>query len=689
LFVCVTAILVISVSSGLARAAQEGDAVALGRGYRAVVDGDFSHAIAELTPVVTRARLRCLDHALYFLGQAELLSGKADSAATRFAKVEKMPGRFQELAAWRAADALWEAGKRDEANARYRKLLSRGPSKDSMIDPAVARFRVGDFRKVYVECPCHPLAEQARSELGVSGATPAERLERAKTLSQGRQWQRALDELALIPSDVAAALRIEVDYWIGTTQYKMRHLYAEAAAKLGAVWERLSDDRRAEARFHAARALSRADRDDEAIVGYRDVVARFPRTRYAQEASFLIGWLDFNRARYREAIPSLEDTIKRYGGSTFAIDARWYLGFSKWMLKDASGALVDFTRLGQVRGSLSGGKGNYWRGRALDALGKQDDAKAAWRGVVSDYPFSHYALLSRVRLRDAGAPVGPFGDGPASHESVTALEAIDPAAARDPAMARVDELLEAGLSVEAGQELRSVETAFMKRLGSGRALPVLFDRYLKAEDFNRVLRLGEAHGGKALRVDPHTSQAARGWWQLMYPLAYRALVEKHGALGKNPTYYLYTIMQKESAYNPHDVSYADAIGLLQMIPPTSRRVAEHVGVPYTDDILYDPDGNIRFGSWYIGHLLQKFKGQIALGAGSYNAGPAAMIRWIEKQGDRSLDEFIELCSYTQTREYMKKVHEIYSRYLYLYDRADYLPTLTIDRTWIADDGIDY
>src|SRR5262249_31055233 len=158
--------------------------------------------------------------------------------------------------------------------------------------------------------------------------------------------------------------------------------------------------------------------------------------------------------------------------------------------------------------------------------------------------------------------------------------------------------------------------------------------------------------------------------------------------GDNPTYYLYTIMQKESAYNPHDVSYADAIGLLQMIPPTSRRVAEHVGRPYTDDVLYDPEGNIRFGAWYIGHLLAKFKKQIALGAGSYNAGRGAMRKWLKRSGTRPLDEFVELCSYKQTREYMKKVLDIYARYNYLYDKADWLPSLKIDAE-PADDGIEY
>jgi soluble lytic murein transglycosylase len=127
---------------------------------------------------------------------------------------------------------------------------------------------------------------------------------------------------------------------------------------------------------------------------------------------------------------------------------------------------------------------------------------------------------------------------------------------------------------------------------------------------------------------------------------------------------------------------------LQMIPPTSRRVALRIDAPYTDDVLYDPEGNIRFGAWYIGHLLQKFKGQIALGAGSYNAGPRAMMKWIKLHGGRPLDEFIELTPYTQTREYMKKVLDIYSRYLWLYEKQDYLPDNKVDADYIEND-IDY
>ena len=85
-------------------------------------------------------------------------------------------------------------------------------------------------------------------------------------------------------------------------------------------------------------------------------------------------------------------------------------------------------------------------------------------------------------------------------------------------------------------------------------------------------------------------------------------VEKYQALGKNPEGYLYSIMRKESGFDPHDLSYADAQGLLQMIPPTTMRVAKALGIPYDPGKLYEPEYNIQTGSWYIGHLLAEVQG---------------------------------------------------------------------------------
>jgi soluble lytic murein transglycosylase len=144
-------------------------------------------------------------------------------------------------------------------------------------------------------------------------------------------------------------------------------------------------------------------------------------------------------------------------------------------------------------------------------------------------------------------------------------------------------------------------------------------------------------------------------------------------------------MRKESGFDPHVHSYADAIGLLQMIPPTTQRVVKQLDLEYTDDLLFDPELNVRTGSWYIGRLLQKFKGQIPFGAGSFNSGPRPVMRWLDSNGDRPTDEFVELVSYTQTREYMKKVTETYARYVYLYGGEVYRQPMRVDSKYLVNE----
>ncbi len=697
------------VASGPAHAAAHNNAATLGHARQLLTDGDFGQ-VRKLLTLLTKApaksvkgaSLRNRDYALYLLAQAELLDGAPSDAAAHFAEVAKAGGRFAVVARWRYADALAESGNAAEAVQHYRQLLpSAGATAE--VDAAPALFHIAElahgaervqaFRRLAVTQPLHPLAAVAVEKMAAAeGAlTAADHVARAKLMTANRAWREALDELALVSPgpEVTPSLRDETDYAIGMTHFHMRHGYDIAAQKLLDVWSRLpGDDRKADALFHGARARSRNDQDDLAIVGYRDVVARFPRTRAAYEASFLIGWLEFNRGAWAPAIKGLSESLARYPSTPFSDDARWYLALSHWFAGELPEALDAFTKLSSHPGALYGGKAAYWRGRTLDALHRSDEAQVVWRQLANDYPFAFYAQLARLQLARLGHKLGPFADGDSARRAPL-LGAIEPVLTHDPLVARVDELLSAGLAVDAGIELRRGESAFIKKYTAARALPVLFDRYQRGEDFHRPHLLAEAHGGAALKLDPRSDETVRAWWSEMYPRAYRDLVEKYAATGNNPTYYLYTIMQKESAYDPHDVSYADAIGLLQMIPPTSRRVAVKIDHPFTDDVLYTPAGNIQFGAWYIGHLLEKFRGQIALGAGSYNAGPKAMMKWIGKNGSRPLDEFVELCPYTQTREYMKKVLDIYARYVYLYEGKDELPSLTIDPAFLTDDGIDY
>jgi soluble lytic murein transglycosylase len=324
----------------------------------------------------------------------------------------------------------------------------------------------------------------------------------------------------------------------------------------------------------------------------------------------------------------------------------------------------------------------YWLARIDEKLKNKDAAVAGYTSTVKRFPFSWYALLARSRLTALGVKISPFGDDAITPLGPKLAATVDESLAKDELIARADELVAAGLDADAGYELSRGERAFIKRYDRGKAFAMILDRYRKAGNFNRPWMLAVVYGGRAL--DGPAKEDARRWWEHAYPRAYRTLVEKYQKLGKNPDGYLYSIMRKESGFDPHILSYADAQGLLQMIPATSRRVSKVLGIPYDAGRLYEPDYNIQTGAWYIGHLLQKFKGQIPIGAGSFNSGPRPVMRWLDQNGAREMDEFVELVPYTQTREYMKKVTENYARYRYLYNNEIYEQPLTVDKKYVGD-----
>lgn len=687
----------------------------LGEAYRAYDAGDLDRAEAALSRL-DDALLKNQDYALWLRAQLALVRGQADDAAKHLTALRQISGtRFAPSIAWRLADSAWEAGQHAVAVAQYKALLG-GNRAATYADLGTVRYRIASvladdaeaalaaktakaakqkqaalaaLRDFILTAPRHPLAERAEARLRQLGGAKAgslsatDRITRAQSLITAHLWQDALAELALVPEGSPLAVRRQRDYWMGTTLFKMRRRYADAGKLLLGVSPHLSGDTAAQAMFHGARALSRADHDDQAISWYRKVVAKFPRTAWAQEALFLTGWLQLNRGKYAESIAPLEQVVAKYPRSKWVDDALWFSGLSYYLTGDFAKAKSKLEALAKRGGALEGGKGQYWLARIAERQRDDAAARAGYAAIIKRWPFSWYALLARARLVAAGATVGPFGADAKPIAGPAIATTVDEALAKDPLIQRSDELTAAGLGVEAGFELERDERGFLSRHDRAAGLAMLMDRYRKAGNFNRPWMLGVVRGGAALNGPAEGS--ARVWWEHAYPEAYKALVDKYRVLGKNPVGYLHAIMRKESGFDPQTLSYADAQGLLQMIPATTSRVAKHLNLPYDAGKLYDPDFNIHTGSWYIGNLLAKFKEQIPLGAGAFNSGPRPVMRWCDQNGDREMDEFVELVSYTQTREYMKKVTENYARYRYLLLGEVYDLPLQVDKAYRRDD----
>jgi soluble lytic murein transglycosylase len=673
----------------------------LGAAYRAFADGEYAKAL-KIARAIDRANVKNGDYVAYLAGQSAFLVGQSEAALRDFQLLAaSKESRFRSWAAWRVADCLWQLGRIEPARQAYGQLLARDVGGG---DKAIARFRLAEadaragktaaairgFRELRKLHPGHMLDGVAAERLEELGGPKAARLEvsdriaRAIQLKEGKKWDLAMAELQQIGDDQPVAVRRQRDFWLAMTLFKMRRQYFRAAGILLGLYKDMGD-RAAEALFHGARALSRADRDPDAIVHYQKVVAEYPRSDWAPEAQFLSGWLEFNMGHYKQALPHLEETRRRFPRSKFADDALWFIAYGHYLVGELDQALPLFAQLAQRGDRLEGGKGQYWHARTLQKLKREKEALPEYRALFGRFPLSWYALLARARLKEAGQTIDPFGDRPRSPDLATAVATtVDEGLAADPLIQRVDELIAAGLGSFAGEELERGEKAFLKRHPRPAALAMALDRYRKAGNFARPWMMAASYGGSRA-FDAPPKGPARVWWEHSLPLAYKDMVEKWRPLGGSPDYYLWAIMRKESGFDPHVHSYADAIGLLQMIPPTTRRVAPALGLTYTDDFLFDPELNIRSGSWYIGKLLAKFKGQIPLGAGSFNSGPRPVMRWIDQNGDRPMDEMVELVAYTQTREYMKKVTEIYARYLYFYDKKVYEQPLVVDKHYLENE----
>jgi soluble lytic murein transglycosylase len=140
------------------------------------------------------------------------------------------------------------------------------------------------------------------------------------------------------------------------------------------------------------------------------------------------------------------------------------------------------------------------------------------------------------------------------------------------------------------------------------------------------------------------------------------------------------LIREESLYSPRVVSPVGAVGLMQLMPATAKRVAQQLNLSdsrFVLDRLYQPQYNIQLGTHYLGQLLNEFQGNIIYSVAAYNAGPPAVQRWMAKNGHRPGDEFVELIGYRETRGYVKRVVGSYRIYRTLFGQA--CPPISLDR----------
>ena len=137
------------------------------------------------------------------------------------------------------------------------------------------------------------------------------------------------------------------------------------------------------------------------------------------------------------------------------------------------------------------------------------------------------------------------------------------------------------------------------------------------------------------------------------------------AAGIDP-WLLLGLAREESTFDAEIISWAGAVGLTQLMPPTA--IGAHAAVfrrPLPDlEALTDPALNLRLGAHVLREGFDRW-GQAPLAISAYNAGSGLTSRFL-RDAPQPLDRFVEGISVRQTRGYVKRVLESWARYRLLY-----------------------
>jgi soluble lytic murein transglycosylase len=642
---------------------------------------------------LTRAMKRAAEVAptSIFSAEARLLQGDVLRAQGKWTEVAKhyraylddLPGGMRRVEArFRLAEALERQGKPLEALQHYRAITIDAPL-DGWASDAKARFDALMAR----------LPKAKREPLMILRA--AELLRRVKVyFDHMRNPESEADFAAgLAAPGLDPDLECQLRYHRAQSVFKQRQRARSAPffeEAMTACARTRDQDLQVRSAYQAGRAYTHVAGEE----GMRKAIALFekaetwhPEHSFADDARLRQAevWKDLAdkgaagaEAKVTELLSALPD---RYPTGDMKAEALWRLAWRDYKAQRYQAALTwldkQIATVPIDENYWAEGQAQYWKGRSFDRLRRPAEALTAYQACVRAYPLSYYALLAlnRIRERDralfdrltAELKRAP----PDRKEGAATFEFTPRAVYGEPGFRRAIEFLKLGLGSEAERELArlglKVPPGKAKVTDPAQAellwaTALLYDRARRYDKSHWIARWAVLD---YKRTWPTSANRAR--WEIAYPRAWWHVLEPASKVQGYPPELLISFVREESAFTPTLESFANAIGLTQMIFPTARRFGKGLGFSITRENLRDPEKNVAIGSRFLAFLVQTFEGRIGLIMPAYNAGEGAVWKWLCVRGDWAQDEWSEEIPYDETRNYSKRVINSYFVYTWLRD----------------------
>lgn len=563
---------------------------------------------------------------LHSLTQAALALNQPDEALTAlnsYSQTAERPGLL-----FLRAEAQEQAGRKVEAAEDYQTLYLRFPLSDqgpeARLKLIVLRSQLGK------QLPPIPLDQ---------------RLTHAEAVFKAKYWSEARSEYASLIADATGPERERAELRVLICGLN----FGAGPAETNAL--KITDpDVNAERYFAVANWYRNQQQGAEMEAAVASAVAAAPLSRWTESALFLAGnyyWTQLDRDR---AAGYYKQVAENFPGVPDAAPAQWRVAWTAVLKRQPDAPLFLSEHLRLFPGSAFTPDALYWLGRLAEEEGNTGLARAYYQKLRDRYSQNYFTALAAGRLQSLGAGTEADPDVLASIPAVPIVppmgDSIPPAAAGR--QARADALRSIAFDSSAELELRAAYAA----TGEPRLLLEAAQEAMNAGHYGAgFVAIRQLY--PQLEARPF-GDVPRDVWLAAYPLPYENSIRRWSEKEGMDPMLTAGLIRQESAFLPEARSGANAMGLMQLLPKTARRVAGSAKVRYSHALLFDPDYNVHLGTIYFSGLHKDF-GSVESALAAYNAGEDRVAQWTNGQNYREIAEFVDSIPFTETREYVQIV----------------------------------
>ncbi|HEX8476168.1 MAG TPA: transglycosylase SLT domain-containing protein [Pyrinomonadaceae bacterium] len=665
-------------------------AAALARIVRArirLAANDHAGAASLLADDDTREQTAIGDYALFMRAEALEKAGRRVEARAAFEELARAfpSSRRAREATLRAAELTMQDGQA-AAVPVFLKKLSDADDARALLLTGKAYEQAGDsvralqaYRRIYFYAPAADESAEAvagltRLNSTTAPATQEEALTRAARLFDARRHGDAFsaytDAFGRFPG--AATLELQLRRGIAASNSRRT---ADAISALNTI-PTSAVEARAEALHYLAQAYAQSRQWPLLRSTIEEMRRAFPQHNWTMRALVASGQTAKENKNTVDAAYFYRAAVASFPGRAEVAGAQFELA---WMAHDAknfsesSRLLIEHLADYADKNTDNRGRAGYWAARDAERAGRLAEARVLYEAMQARYDANWYGHLAKQRLDTMNrnnikpatnfAPDSPVARAVANLRPVTVAEETAGADA-DASINRADHLNVVGLDEEAHAELdAALQTATNSpRLNLAKAR-IFRLRGDNLQAFNVLRRSYPDYS----QMKP--AEMSREAWDVFYPLIYWDIITQEARARNLDPYMVAGLIRQESVFQPRAVSSARAYGLMQLLVPTGRLMAQRYGVerPVNVDALFEPRLNIQLGTGYLRQNLDKF-GRLEYVAAAYNAGPGRAVAWRESL-PLEMDEWAEAIPFRETRGYVQGVVRNMLQYRRLYDEA--------------------